>query len=268
MTHAPSLTPIGFLRHHFLPPSETFLHNSLRALAAHGAHHVRVLALRREHPAKFPCDDVTLLAPSQRSPAALLYRATTFSPAALRWARTVRLLHCHTGNAGLHAAALAHRAGLPLVVSFYGKDVTAARSLTRANPSYWHYVLGQRRVFAAADRILVLSEDMRRALLAQGAPAAKLRLVPLGVDLARFTAARPVSDRAAPLRVLLVGREVEKKGFDDGLRACARAAAAGAALRVTLLGTGGPLRARLQRLARELRLAVDWPPPSDRKSVV
>jgi colanic acid/amylovoran biosynthesis glycosyltransferase len=271
---------IGFVRHHFLPPSETFIHSSLRALAER-AHRVRVLALRRDQAAKFPWDDVTLVGrrdggsasspggpgadrPVRGQAEALLYRAFTWSPSATRWARSVQLVHAHTGNAGVHAAALARRAGRPLVVSFYGKDVTAAVSRTRWNPSYWHYCAAQRWLFGAADRLLVLSQEMRRALIAQGAPEDKLRVVPLGVDLARFAAVRAVRPSAEPLRVLMVGREVEKKGFDDGLRACAAARQAGAALEVTVLGTGGPLRASLQRLAGELALEVAWPDPATR----
>jgi colanic acid/amylovoran biosynthesis glycosyltransferase len=256
------MTAIGFVRHHFLPPSETFIHSSLRALGETAQHRVRVLALRREHDAKFPWGDVTLLGKSEWSAEALLYRAFTWSPRALRWARTVGLIHAHTGNAGIHAAALARRAGLPLVVSFYGKDVTAAISRTRWNPSYWHYCAAQRWLFRTADRLLVLSQEMRRALIAQGAPEAKLRVVRLGVDLARFATPRTSTSPSAPLRVLMVGREVEKKGFDDGLRACALAQERGAALQITLLGTGGPLRDQLQRLAHQLMLDVRWPDSS------
>lgn len=259
---------IGFVRHHFLPPSETFIHGSLRALAP--THRVRVLALHRDQAAKFPHDDVTLLGGSQWSPQALLYRAFTWSPRAVAWARSVDLVHAHTGNAGIHAAALARRARRPLVVSFYGKDVTAARSRTRWNPSYWHYVAAQRWLFSVADRLLVLSADMRRELVAQGAPPHKLCVVPLGVELARFAPAAPRRPRAAaaPLRVLLVGREVEKKGFDDGLAACALARDRGAALQVTLLGTGGPLRPSLQRLAAALGLPVAFPDPATRVAAV
>ena len=250
---------IGFVRHHFLPPSETFIYTSLRALVDYK---IRVLALRRDQPAKFPFGDVTLLGRSSTlSVEALLYRAFAWSPRALRWARTVKLIHAHTGNAGVHAAVMARKAQLPLVVSYYGKDVTAPRARARWNPSYWHYVIWQQWLFAAADRILVLSDDMRRALLEQGAPADKLRTVPLGVDLSRFAVTRLPRTAEQPLRVLMVGREVEKKGFDDGLRACAAARAQGAPLQVTVLGTGGPLRAELQRLARTLALPVAWPSP-------
>jgi glycosyltransferase involved in cell wall biosynthesis len=59
----------------------------------------------------------------------------------------------------------------------------------------------------------------------------------------------------------MVGREVEKKGFDDGLRACARARDAGLDVAVTVLGTNHPRKSSLQALGRELRLDVAWPDP-------
>jgi hypothetical protein len=63
---------IGFVRHHFLPPSETFIYTSLRALVDYK---VRVLALPRDQSAKFPFGDVTLLSDSSPLAAeALLYR--------------------------------------------------------------------------------------------------------------------------------------------------------------------------------------------------
>jgi colanic acid/amylovoran biosynthesis glycosyltransferase len=61
--------------------------------------------------------------------------------------------------------------------------------------------------------------------------------------------------------VLMVGREIEKKGFDDGLRACAKA---GVPLRVTVLGTDGPLKPQLQKLGEELGLEVAWLDPATR----
>jgi colanic acid/amylovoran biosynthesis glycosyltransferase len=257
---------IGFLRHHFLPPSETFIYSSLRALTNY---QVRVLTLRRDQAEKFPLTDVTVLGDSASlGVESLIYRALAWSPRAVRWAGTVQLLHAHAGNSGVHAAILAQRAGVPLVVSFYGKDVTATRSLTRWNPSYWHYVRWQRWLFATADRLIVLSKDMRQALLDQGAPVHKLRVVPLGVDLSRFTVTRALRSPRSALRVLMVGREIEKKGFDDGLRACAVANQLGAALEITVLGTGGPLRSSLQRLANHLALKVSWPRPETNVATV
>jgi len=77
----------------------------------------------------------------------------------------------------------------------------------------------------------------------------RLRVIRNGIDLARFSApaATPLP---APLSLALVGRLEPRKGVDIALRALARVAAA----RLDIVGDG-PLRAGLERLARELRIA-------------
>src|SRR5262249_25548562 len=85
-----------------------------------------------------------------------------------------------------------------------------------------------------------------------------------GLDLRRFTEpadARPPRDGrdpADPVRLLSVGRAVEKKGYDDLLAALA-ALPAGLAWRLAHVG-GGPLAAGLRGRARALGLAdrIAW----------
>lgn len=257
---SPAVGPltVGFIRHEFLPPSETFIYTSMRALRRYD---VRVFAVERRSQQKFSEGEVTALASLPLGAVeALLYRATTVSPRLLRWARGLSLLHAHFGQTGAHALWTARRCGLPLVTSFYGKDVAVRRSRLRFSPAYWHYAALAPLLFARGDRFLALSRHMRGELVAQGCPADKIRIVPLGVDVARVQPpSRPARARA---RVLMVGREVEKKGFDDGLRACARARALGADLEVMLLGTGSAGAAPLRALAEQLGLDVAWPGPS------
>ena len=50
--------PIGYLRHFFLPPSETFIFTSMRSLTRYAP---RVFAIARREPVKHPWDDVTAL---------------------------------------------------------------------------------------------------------------------------------------------------------------------------------------------------------------
>jgi glycosyltransferase involved in cell wall biosynthesis len=224
---------------------------------------VSVFALERLLAERFPWTDVTAL---RSLPLgfleALLYRVTTWSPRFFRWARGVKLIHAHLGQTGVHGLYAARRLGLPLVTSFYGHDVTLRGSRDRFSPAYWHYWALSGKLFARGDRFLVLSRHMQEALVAQGCPREKIRVVPLGVDLGRFDLPRPEAPANGPLRVLMVGREVAKKGFEDGVRACALARDAGVDLRLTLLGTNGELKPRLQDVARELKLPMEWPDPA------
>jgi colanic acid/amylovoran biosynthesis glycosyltransferase len=251
---APDRRTVGFLRHNFLPSSETFIYTSLRALDRYD---VTVYALRRQSEAKFPYDPVITPGWFERA----LYRATTWSPGFFRWAKEVRVIHAHFGYTAVHALWAAKRTGRPLVTSFYGYDVGLG-GWKLLDPTFWHWGMLAGRLWRRGDRFLVLSKQMRDALIARGCPEDKIRVVPLGVDLARFGGERPA--RTGDVTVLMVGREIEKKGFDDGLRACAAAKKAGVALKVVILGTDGPLKPQLQKLGEELGLDVAWPDPSTR----
>jgi glycosyltransferase involved in cell wall biosynthesis len=249
---------IGALRHYFLPPSETFIYNSLRSLDRYSA---KVFAMERREEKKFPMLGVTALRSLPWGKLeALLYRATTRSPRLLRWGKDIQLLHAHMGYTGVHGLWAARRLGVPLVTSFYGNDIAILRSRQRFRPTYWHFWALARRLFRRGDLFLVLSQDMKRQLVALGCPASKIRIVPLGIEMDRFEVQRSARTSQKP-QVLMVGREVEKKGFDDGLRACALAREDGAELDVVLLGANGPLKAELQKLAEDLKLPVAWPDP-------
>ncbi len=254
--------PVGWLRHNFLQPSETFIYTSMCSLRDAGVP-IRVLAINRYQEQLFPWPDVTVLADNPIEAAS--YWLAGWSPRQDRWARSVRLIHAHMGTSGAHILGAVRRHRIPLVTSFYGQDVTIAGSPEGQRPINWPYMLQRRRLFRRGARFVVLSRHMRAALAAQGCPEDKLRIVRLGVDLSRFDPADHVPSAGTsdgpPLRVLMVGREVDKKGFDDGLRACAQARDAGVPLTVTLLGTNSPLRPELQQLAATLRLPVAWPDP-------
>lgn len=249
-------TPIGFLRHNFLVRSETFIYNSLRAVDGGGAYNVRVFAAKRFLAERFPWDDVTLVEGMVRA----RYLATRSAAAFTAWARSVKLIHAHLGQTGPYAMAGARAARIPFVVSYYGQDVILHRSRERFASWAWWYTAKRKEMLQRAARVIVLSEQMKGALVEQGCPQDKLEIVRLGIDLARFDVTHVPSD--GPLRVLMIGREVDKKGFDDGLRACAALRDHGIACAVTVLGTGGPLAEPLRALGTELGLDVAWPDPA------
>jgi len=120
----------------------------------------------------------------------------------------------------------------------------------------------------AACRWTVTCTRANRDYLASLAPrSARVELVYHGLDLERLPpaparrAARDGSDPHDPVRILSVGRAVDKKGYPDLLAALARLPE-GLAWRFEHVG-GGPLLARLRRLARRLGLAgrVRWHGP-------
>jgi glycosyltransferase involved in cell wall biosynthesis len=126
------------------------------------------------------------------------------------------------------AAGAAETLGVPYSFSVHARD---ARKVPRD-------ALQRRAARAAA--VIACNRDVAGELRAGGA---NVKLVPHGVDLDRFSP-HPMPP-ALPLRLLAVGRLVEKKGFDVLLEAMASLSTP-AHLRIV---GDGPLRTRLERVA-------------------
>jgi glycosyltransferase involved in cell wall biosynthesis len=146
------------------------------------------------------------------------------------------------------AVRLARRAGVPSVVMVGGSDVLLlGREAGRGRCV--------RRVLEAADAVVAVSRDLAEALAGLGIPAAKVHVIPRGVDAGAFAPGdRPGARRrlgipdGAPV-LLWVGRLVAVKGLDVLLRACGRLRDRGVAFRLYLVGDG-PLRRPLEAQAR------------------
>ena len=94
-------------------------------------------------------------------------------------------------------------------------------------PSPW-MIAREEREYAAADRILVPSTFALDTFLAEGFDPARLRMVPLGVDVQMFRPTPSIVDAriarilsGAPLRIGLVGAVSVRKGLIDVLEVAA-----------------------------------------------
>jgi glycosyltransferase involved in cell wall biosynthesis len=104
----------------------------------------------------------------------------------------------------------------------------------------------------AARAVLACNPDVARHV---DVPGARVHLLPHGVDLQRFTA-RPRPRVEGPLRILAVGRLVEKKGFPILLDAVARMPEP-CLLRIIGTGVEGPrLEATIERLGLQGRVQL------------
>mgnify|MGYP003586415323 CR=1 FL=1 len=251
---------VALMTPRFLPYSQAFI---AEQLAHYRRYDPEVLARARLNRDRFPDPRVFTLTPGgpRRHAEALLHRITGYSPsiAARLRRRNHRLLHAQFGLAGVRALPYQASLGVPLVVTFRGHDVALVGGRPGWLPHPW-LAARRARLFERASLVLAVSADLARRLEALGAPAAKLRVWRAGVRIPAPAPPRSAGPAGRPFSVVMAGRFVAKKGFDDGLEALARARASGIRLSATLVGTG-PREPALRRLARRLGLdeVMEWP---------
>jgi len=153
------------------------------------------------------------------------------------------VVHAHFGREGVFIAPVAKRLGRPLVVTFYGFDISSL-------PEEDGWAEAYRRMWPRTDAVTVLSKEMKGAALDLGCPEQKISIVHLSRDLEQFPFHAP--DRTAR-RLLFVGRLTPKKAPLDALRALKRANQKGANLRLHIVGDG-ELRDDVERYVDEQSL--------------
>lgn len=220
----------------FLPYSQAFI---AEQLAHYRRYEPEVFARARLNADRFADPRVFTLTPGGplRHAEGLLHRATGFSPSIL--ARIRRgghcLLHAQFGTVGLRALRYQSALGLPLIVTFRGHDVALVAGRGPA-PRSW-LAARRRALFERASLVLAVSGDLATRLERIGAPAGRLRVWRPGVRIPPPLTRRPRAP-GAPLGILMAGRFVEKKGFEYGIEAAARARACGVPIALTLVGSG------------------------------
>ncbi len=167
-------------------------------------------------------------------------------PADIRW---IYVHFLHTPASVARYGAMLR--GLPWSGSAHAKDI-------------WTTPEWELREKLASCEWLVTCTAANRDYLASLAPPGRVELVYHGLDLDRFPKgpserpARDGRDSADPVRLLSVGRLVEKKGTDVLLHALAKLPR-DLHWRLVHVG-GGPLRGKLQALARSLGIGdhIEW----------
>lgn len=159
------------------------------------------------------------------------------------------LIHCHFGDNAVNFIEIWSVLGkpAPLVTTFYGYDVS---HIFRHFPANYYDELKRECAL-----VYVMSENMRQRVIAHGFAPERVKVHPVGIAVAEYPFAERRLAAGQTVELLAVGRLVEKKGFDDLLRALARVKATSArAFHCSIVGDG-PLRDDLERECAALGLS-------------
>jgi colanic acid/amylovoran biosynthesis glycosyltransferase len=240
----------------FLPRSETFVYT---VVTAHRRFEASVICNARANPDEFPFPRLyELPKPRSRRTAAWwlgqsIERVTGRSP----WRRGVEtiidqlapaIVHAHFGPNGCNMVPITKALGLPLVTSLYGVDAAVLPYLPHWRDQY-------ARLFRDGDLFLAEGPEMRKKIIAAGAPADRTIVHPIALNLAKY----PCWHADGSPTVVFAGRFVEKKGLLDAIAAFARARTRVSAARLTIIGGGpGESAARALVATLNLREAVEF----------
>lgn len=255
---ARSLPVVAVFRREYTRPTETFIRAQVGALSGYAP--VVVCRSQRDGSAPAPGSAIVDVlsyedAGLERGLDRLAYRYLKRSNSREdRWyARAIvdasaGVVHSHFGTDGGYILPATRIAKVPLVVSWYGYDVSQFPRWLGGMGKVW-----LRPVLREARLHLAMTPQMAQSLLDLGAPASRVRLHHFGVDSSFWSAAQSVTP--VPKRVLMVASFVEKKGHLDLIRAFAEVCEHDAECTLRLVGSG-PLEGAVHSLVRELGLSA------------
>ncbi|MFG3419363.1 glycosyltransferase [Micromonospora sp. NPDC048063] len=133
---------------------------------------------------------------------------------------TPDVAHAHHWMSGLATLHAGRRTGVPVVLTYHSLGTVARRQQGARDTSPPGRIGYERALGRAADRVVVQCQDEIGELVRLGVPRSRMVLVPCGVDQELFRPDGPVAPRdPTRRRIVTVGRLVERKGFQDVIRA-------------------------------------------------
>ncbi len=138
---------------------------------------------------------------------------------AARWKKdTPDIVHAHHWTSGLAALLAAREVPVPIIQSF-GSLGTAEQCHGVPGPQDSARIRMEALVARSVSGVLAHSSDEVAGLAGLGVPGARVRIVPCGVDTARFGPDGPAAKRHGELRLLHVGSLADHQGLDKLIRA-------------------------------------------------
>ncbi|MBI3685625.1 glycosyltransferase [Candidatus Azambacteria bacterium] len=160
--------------------------------------------------------------------------------------REYALVHCHFGTIANKFLVIREILGMrqKIITTFYGYDVS--HIFRQKGPRVYDALKKECELF------FVMSQNMKDRVVAQGFDARKIHIMPISIDVGSYPFKERFFKQGETIQIVSVGRFVEKKGFDDLLRALAIVKnKAGKKFMCNIIG-GGPLELRLRAMTKEL----------------
>ena len=157
------------------------------------------------------------------------------------------IIHCHFGTAGIFGQRLRDIGALKglLLTTFHGYDI-GSYIVQHGSRAY-------RDLFRKGECFTCSSNFIRGKLIAAGCDPRKIFLFKLGTDLTKFDFLERRADPNGTIRLITVGRLVEKKGLEYSIRAVGNLVGRFPKLEYIIVGDGD-LRQDLSLLIKRLDL--------------
>lgn len=104
---------------------------------------------------------------------------------------------------------------IPIITNFYGYDLSIKEVIEQNRDAYLE-------LFEKGNHFLVEGPNMMEKLISLGCPEEKISIQRIAIDLQNYNFKQRSWDGSKPIRLLFVGRFVEKKGLEFALRALAK----------------------------------------------
>ncbi|GAX92000.1 glycosyltransferase [Effusibacillus lacus] len=225
------MSRIAVIRSWYLPSSETFIYSELINLSkvAPIVCTKKVMNLER-----FPFHSIYLFKKSNELEKVLKKR-------------NIDLIHARFGTTAVELLDLKKKLGVPMLTSFHGFDLPSNKV------SYKKYKGKLQQLFQEGEAFTVTSNNMKKILMDYGCPKNKIIVHYSGIDVDRFEFKERKIPENNKIRLLCVGRMVEKKGMKYLINAFHRVYKIYPNIRLHIAGDG-PLRKKLKKQVKELKI--------------
>lgn len=161
--------------------------------------------------------------------------------------RKVKLIHTHFGTNGAYSLKLKKRLKIPLIITFYGFDVSVYDVIEKNRKNYLE-------LFQEGELFLVEGNFMKNKLISLGCPESKIKIQRIAIPIKNieFRCRKP-KKKKEKIKLIFAGRFVEKKGLIYALKAIKEVYDITKAIEFFIIGDG-PLKKEIEEFIKKNKM--------------